>query len=259
MQNSATVIALLGCLFVLTGCVDGPLYALKRVNPYYTAQWKKDREHGPTFEDRYDELIFVKSRLPMMEPAEQAEWSTRLASIVQNDVSAEMRSQAIGAIAGLKTPEATTALNAASSDDVEKVRLAACEAWKLHGGQAATDMLSSIATRTDETTSVRQAAIASLATLPDANAQATLARLIDDESPAIQYQVAQSLGEITGQEYGGDIGAWKQYLASKQSAPSANSIENGTPEVNFAGSQQLLNSDPPSLADPNLPTFPQLR
>lgn len=259
MQNTSAVMAFIGCLFLLSGCVDGPLYALKRVNPYYTAQWKKDREHGPTYDDRYDELIFVKSRLPAMDPAEQAEWSTRLASIVQNDVSAEMRSQAVGAIAGLKTPEATKALNAASSDDVEKVRLAACRAWKLHGGQEAADMLSSIAIRKDETTSVRQAAIASLAALPDANAQSTLARLIDDDSPAIQYQVAQSLGEITGQEYGGDIGAWKQYLASQQPAPSTNSFESGVPEVNFAGSQQPLDSDPPSLASPNLPTLPQLR
>lgn len=261
LPKAIIAIGLLGCLATASGCVDGPLYALKRVNPYYTSQWDKDREHGPTYDDRYNELLFVKNRLPNMEPAEQAEWAERLATIVQTDVSAEIRAQAVASIGAINTPAATRALNAASSDDSEKVRLAACEAWKFHGGDAASDMLSSMATRSDETTSVRQAAIASLAAFPGANVQSTLSNLIDDRSPAIQYQVAQSLTEITGQELGGDIAAWKQYLASQQTTSGdTNMLANEIPEVDFAGSQQPLYSDPPSLASPSsTPGFPQLR
>ncbi len=257
--NAVATIGLFVCLATATGCVDGPLYAMKRINPYYTSQWKKDREHGPTYDDRKNELLYVKDRLPHMPPAEQAEWAERLAVLAQKDVSAEMRAQTVKTIASLDSPSVTQALNAASSDDVEKVRLAACEAWKQHGGSAAIDMLSSIAMRKDETTSVRQAAIASLAELPEANAEDTLARLIDDPSPAIQFQVAQSLSDLTGQEYGGDIGAWKQYLASRAPAENKSMLGDKIPEVNFAGSQQPISSDPPSLARENLPAYPQLR
>ncbi|GAB5402266.1 MAG: HEAT repeat domain-containing protein [Aureliella sp.] len=259
MPSAVATIGLIACLATASGCVDGPLYAMKRVNPYYTSQWKKDREYGPTYEDRKTELVYVQNRLPSMEPAEQAEWADRLATLAQKDVSAEMRAQAIKAIGKLDSPAVTQALNAASSDDVEKVRLAACAAWQQHGGSAAIDMLSSIAMRKDETTSVRQAAIASLAAVDDADAIDTLGRLIDDPSPAIQFQVAQSLGEITGEQHGGDFAAWKQYLASRAPAETSNSLGEKIPEVNFAGSQQPLSTDPPSLAREDLPAFPQFR
>jgi hypothetical protein len=200
-----------GCL----GCADGPFYALKRVNPYFQSEWKKDRAYGPTFSDRLKELDLLESQLADMPQDEQAEWARRLDKIVQKDPSPELRARAVAAIARVPGDTATTALNVASGDDVEKVRLAACKAWKLRGDEPARDMLLSLA-QADESTSVRQAAIESLSAYDDQEVRQGLVQLLDDRSPAVQHQVAQSLKEISGRDYGGDFDAWKKFIAGEE-------------------------------------------
>ncbi len=207
---------------MVCGCIDGPFYQLKRANPYFQSQWKKDRELGPTFNDRLTELELLKSQIADMPAGEQEQWAQQLSNLIQKDPSAEMRSQAISAIAQLPSPAAVSALNYASGDDVEKVRLAACRAWKVRGDDAARDMLLSLADA-DESTSVRQAAIDGLSVFKESEVQATLTRLLDDRSPAVQYQVAQTLKTITGRDYGGDFEAWKQFM-SGQDLPEPTSV-----------------------------------
>ncbi len=202
-------------LGMATGCTDGPFYQMKKMNPYFQSQWKKDQELGPTFTDRLTELDLLKQQLSGMGEQQQQQWTSQLSAIIQKDPSAEMRARAVGTVATLSSDEAVTALNFASGDDVEKVRLAACQAWKLRGDQAARDMLLSLA-ETDESTSVRQAAIDGLSIF--ANEQevtSALTRLLDDRSPAIQFQAARSLKVMTGRDYGGDFEAWKQFMAGE--------------------------------------------
>lgn len=193
--------------------MDGPFYAIKRANPYFQAEYRKDRALGPIFEDRLSELDLLKSQLPTMDASKQSQWASQLEQIILADPSSELRSRAVVAVASIETEAALRALNAASSDEVEKVRLAACKSWQIRGDRAARDMLISMASKPDETTSVRQAAIEALSTFNDEDVKQTLAVLLDDRSPAIQYQVAQSLKEMTGADYGGDFESWKQYMA----------------------------------------------
>lgn len=209
------VASLLAGVGITSGCVDGPLYHMKKANPYFQSQWKKDRELGPIFADRLKELELVNSQLPTMAASEQEKWANQLSSIIQKDPSSEMRARAVAVIAQVPSEAAVTALNFASGDDVEKVRLAACRAWKVRGDAAARDMLLSLA-QSDESTSVRQAAIDGLAAFPEeAEVKSALAGLLSDRSPAIQYQVAQSLTNITGRDYGGDFDAWKRFMAGE--------------------------------------------
>lgn len=195
------------------GCMDGPFYAIKRANPYFQADYRKDRVLGPIFEDRLSELDLLKRQLPNMDSAKQSQWATELEQIILADPSSELRSRAVTAVASIDAESAIRALNAASTDEVEKVRLAACQAWLIRGDSAARDMLINMASKADETTSVRQAAIESLSTFNDEDVKQTLTVLLDERSPAIQYQVAQSLKEMTGADYGGDFESWKQYMA----------------------------------------------
>ncbi len=190
------------------------MYQLKRANPYFQSQWKKDRELGPIFEDRLAELELLRQQLATMPTEQQAAWVEQLSGIIQKDPSSEMRAQAVTTIAKIPSAAAVTALNYASGDDVDKVRLAACQAWKLRGDEPAKDMLLSLA-QTDESTSVRQAAIDSLSVFPDEEVKSALTQLLSDRSPAVQYQVAQSLKTITGRDYGGDFEAWKQFMAGQ--------------------------------------------
>ena len=201
-------------LSLASGCTDGPFYQMKKMNPYFQSQWKKDRALGPTFTDRLAELDLLKSQLSGMGNDEQLQWAERLSNIIQSDPSSEMRARAVATIAQLPAASAVTALNYASGDEVEKVRLAACHAWKQRGDNAAQDMLLSLAEK-DESTSVRQAAIDGLSVFDGEEVKSTLTRLLSDRSPAVQFQVAQSLKVITGRDYGGDFDAWKQFMAGE--------------------------------------------
>jgi HEAT repeat protein len=134
-----------------------------------------------------------------------------LDKLVKEDASPEIRKQAVRCISRIAADGVDRTLNTASTDEVEKVRLAACEAWKARGGTAARDMLLSMA-QADGSNSVRQAAVASLASFNDPEVLSTLSNLLDDKSPAIQYSVAESLASMTGQSFGGDFKGWKNYL-----------------------------------------------
>lgn len=203
---------------IYTGCADGPFYHIKKANPYFRAQWEKDRELGPIFSDRLGELEKLKSQLPDMAASEQEQWSLHLLNLVKQDPSSEMRAQAVAVLGQLSSESATSGLNIASGDDVEKVRLAACKAWKQRGDQAARDMLLSMA-QSDESPSVRQAAIDGLGVFKDEpEVKSALTGMLSDRSPAIQYQVAQSLKSITGKDYGGDFDAWQRYMAGENVA-----------------------------------------
>lgn len=197
----------------VAGCSDGPFYALKRANPYFQREFNKDKERGVTFENRLEHLDRLQAKLPTMDAAEQATWAASLEQIIRSDPSAEMRARAVKTIAKMPSEAAIRALNAASADDVEKVRLAACKAWKERGDAAARDMLLSLVAKGNETTSVRQAAVEGLGVFDEAEVRTQLTSLLDDASPAVQFQVTQSLKTMTGRDYGGDFESWKQYMA----------------------------------------------
>jgi hypothetical protein len=205
----------------LAGCIDGPFYAMKRVNPFFQKEFKKDRALAPTFDDRMQELTLLESRLPSMAPETQQAWARQLEVLITKEPSPEMRARATKVVAKLPFEEAIRALNSASADESEKVRLAACSAWKVRGDAAARDMLLSLSIRADETTSVRQAAIDALSVFDDGEVFAQMSRLLDDRSPAIQFQVARSLKSMTGRDYGGDFASWKEFLAGNDVPPPA--------------------------------------
>lgn len=212
----AKLATVLGLLCLCTGCVDGPLYALKKSNPYYRSQWAADREHGPTYDDRIAELKLLRSQIASMDVTEQQKWAKQLEVIIATDPSAEMRTHAILAISHVQSPETERTLNTASADDSEKVRMAVCKGWKNYGGAAARDMLLSLAQKEGETTSVKQAAIESLAAFNEPEVRQSLGRLLDNSSPAVQFQAVQSLAVLTERDYGGDVESWKQFLAGKE-------------------------------------------
>ena len=216
-------------LIASTGCMDGPFYMAKRMNPYFQAQWKEDRELGPTFEDRLEELELLEAQIAAMSPEAQQQWATRLDELIREEASPEMRARAARIVATIPGETAVRALNSASADDVVKVRLAACKAWRSRGDDAAKDMLLSLAAA-DDNSSVRQSALECLGDFNDPEVLRTLATLTDDNSPAIQYQVAQSLAKLTGENFAGDMVAWREYVqrtVPKSSAGGSVAPENG--------------------------------
>lgn len=227
-SQTTRALALL-CVTACVGCMDGPFYQLKKINPYYRAQWRADRDLGPTFQERMDEVVYVQKQLPKMSPAEQEEWANKLEVMIRDESSPELRTRAVGAIAQIKSPVAERALKTASGDDVEKVRLAVCKAWEVQGGDTAKNMLMTLA-QADSSNSVRQAAIGGLGKFDDPEVVKSLAVLLEDNSPAIQERAVGSLASITGQEYGGNIEQWRQYIGDLN-LPAADPGLEGTPQI----------------------------
>jgi len=203
-------------LVLLAGCADGLWYQMKKVNPYYRAEWKRDEEFGTTFAQRLEEIQLLRNRLPTMEPTKQAAWASRLEHVIANDASPEFRAQAVAAVALVPGEAAVRALNAASTDSSEKVRLTACRAWQQLGGPEARDMLLTLANNESESTSIRQAAIAALASFDESEVRESLVLLLDDRSPAVQYHVTRSLAKLTARDFGGDMQAWRDFMSGQE-------------------------------------------
>ena len=204
------------CFFIASlpiwlGCTDGPWYQLKRANPIYRKQWAADRELGPTYEDRINEARLVKQQLPKMSDEEQRKWLTNLEQLYANDPSPDMRREAVLAMALVPDPRATVLLQKAANDESEKVRLSVCQSLSSRSDPESLALLGKLA-QTDESSSVKVAAVKSMANYQGEEAKKLLAQTIQDRSPALQYQSSLSLAKVTGEDFGGDVAKWRSYL-----------------------------------------------
>jgi hypothetical protein len=196
---------------LFSGCADGPLYGLKKMNPVITKQWKTDQELGPTYVQRLEEIQRLRSQIRTMSTEEQAGWLDSIEQLVGNDPSPEMRRQAVLALKGLPQQEADEILSNASKDESEKVRLAACEVLSAPPNPTRLALLEKLA-RQDESMAVRIAAVERLGDFSSDQALAPLEEALRDKSPALQYAAVQSLAKTTGLKMSANVAQWRDYL-----------------------------------------------
>lgn len=203
----------------VVGCVDGPLYELKKLNPVIQSQWKKDRERGPVFSQRVDEMRLVGRQFPTMPSEEQVKWVNTISSVVQTETSPEIRREAVLALSTvLQQPGATEAVIKLSQDKNDKVRLAVSQSLRKQVTPETTQTLLAMAT-SDKSESVRLAAIESLGPHKTDNVKQFLAKQLSDRSPAVQYHASLALREFTGKDFKGDVSMWKRYLNGENVEP----------------------------------------
>ena len=205
----------------VVGCVDGPLYELKKLNPVIQSQWKKDRERGPVYSQRVDEMRLVGRQFPSMPPEEQAKWVNTISSVVQTETSPEIRREAVLALSKvMQQPAATEAVVKLSQDKNDKVRLAVSQSLSKQVTPETTQTLLAMAT-SDKSESVRLAAIESLGPHKTDDVKQFLAKQLSDRSPAVQYHASLALREFTGKDFKGDVSMWKRYLNGENVEPKA--------------------------------------
>ena len=211
-------IALLGC----TGCQDGPLYALKRVNPYFTMkEWREDEKLGVTDHERRKQLASLAAQIGEMPKNRQEFWATHLEKMIDNDASPEMRRLSINAAGKLQTPGAMDLIEKGLDDDSIKVRMEACRALGTRPEESAARLLASTAgTETDE--DVRQAALDAIGNHRGKIALDALRIALNDRNPATRDLAIQSLRKTTGKNYGDQPEAWIAALngQSTEEAPT---------------------------------------
>lgn len=208
-------LALLSMLIPLAGCADGPFHGLYHLNPIVRNQWDQDRQLGPTFHDRREELQKLRGQLPGMNQEEQAKWYGMIEQLLERDPSPDIRREAVLCLRGIDHPEATRILNLASQDESDKVRLAVCDAYGDRLDAMALTKLGELAQQ-DENLSVRVAAIRQLGRSSSEESRKLLAQTLQDKSPSVQFESTLALQKNTGKALGSDVAVWKRFLDGEE-------------------------------------------
>lgn len=211
-------LALLGLLALMlsqSGCIDGPFFQLKKLNPYIQSQWQADREKVVVFSERIDELRLLRNQIASMSDQEQHDWTDKLAEILKSETSPEIRREAVLTLEKIQQrPEALAALLPLAKDKNEKVRMTLVNSLRKSQQESATNTLIAMSS-SDPSNNVKLSATRALGSHKSDSVKQYLGSKLDDRSIAVRFQAAQALGELTGKRYGGDIDAWRGYIAGE--------------------------------------------
>ncbi len=203
----------------IVGCVDGPLYELKKLNPIIQRQWKEDRDRGPVYSQRVDEMRLLASQFPTMEPNRRADEVNTLGTLVQTETSPEIRREAVIALSRvMSTLGATEAVMKLSQDKNEKVRLEVSKSLRNQVTPDTTQTLLAMAA-SDASENVRLSAIRSLGPHKSDDVKQFLAKQLNKSNPAFQESASVALREHTGKDFKGDVSMWKRYLNGENIEP----------------------------------------
>jgi hypothetical protein len=210
-------------LVLCGGCHDGPMYALKHANPYFTMrQWKADEAIGVTDHKRRQELQTLADSMIAMPADQQQTWTPHLEQIYENDPSAEMRRLAILAAGRSKDASTLDLVAKGLKDDNLKVRMESCRALGERPEEKAALLLAATAGESQDK-DVRHAAIAALGKHPGEISTNSLKLALRDRDPATQDLVIETLRESTGKDLGNDPAEWIAALDGQGSEEPTNS------------------------------------
>lgn len=199
----------------LAGCQDGPMYALKTVNPYFVMkEWREDSAIGITDHERRTQLQSLASSIGRLPAERQNYWSTHLEQLMESDPSAEMRRIAVQAAGNMTDGSAVAIIEKGLDDDIAKVRMEACRALAKRTDESSSRMLAAVI-GTDTDADVKHAAMAALGNHRNAIATDSLRLALQNRNPATRDLAIRSLKGSTGKDYGSDPEVWIAALDGK--------------------------------------------
>lgn len=212
LQPVTAAIGWICLLAACSGCTDGPLFQLKKLNPYIQNQWRQDREKVIVPSQRVAEMRLLKGQLASLPEDEQAKWVGTLSEILKTETSPELRREAVLALKSVHNrSDAVATMATLSRDKSDFVRLAVVDALQKSTTSESTSTLLAMASG-DSSSNVRLQATQALGYHRSDAVQEYLASKLEDKNPAMQYHVSLALKEYTGKNYGGDMEAWRSYL-----------------------------------------------
>lgn len=217
MRNSRRILLLAPTLGLWLATCLGCATAPKMEWPAWTGLAKDDGS-GPkvlTPKDKMEQLRELIKKAPKMTPEMQEQVSAELARGITNEQDPMLRAQILRTLAVYKTEISGKVLAAGMHDKDHTVRIAACEAWGVRGGHDAPEILG-VALAHDENFDVKMAAARGLGQVAHPKAIEPLGQALDDPDPAMQRRVMLSLKEASGRDYGGDVGAWREFVHGGQ-------------------------------------------
>lgn len=191
-----------------SGCHDGPLYAMKAANPWFTMrEWKNDEKLGVTDHERRRQLARLADTIDTLPPDRQKFWAGHLEQMLANDESPEMRRLVVRAAGRLDDPAAIRMIESGLDDASVKVRMEACRSLGKKSGDDATRLLVAVI-GTDTNLDVKHSAMTALANHKNPIAVDSLRLALSDRNPATRQLAVASLRGATGKNYGDDPQVW---------------------------------------------------
>ena len=180
----------------------------------------EERKYGPTADQRIEELAADATKAKAGSHADQVEFTRKLAEEILQEHDARVRCVILDTVAEFDTPGAKAICTGALEDPDERVRMAACTAWRKRGGPEAVEHLAT-RYRTDREIDVRLRALRELGELGDKEAVPVLAKALEDSDPAVQYRAVGALKKVSGRDLGDDVNKWREWAAD----PAGSSAE----------------------------------
>jgi hypothetical protein len=203
----------IGCLAWIAGCTNNPFSQLSVPSPFGRQVEPYDSRYGPLPAERLEFLQSLGEDAGKMTADQRQRFSRDLVRRLESTHDPLLREQTVRTLGALATPEADDALRRAGADHDPDVRVAACEAWQRRGGPAAVAALGHILSE-DGDVDVRLAATRALEKMASPEAVRALAVALDDSDPALQYRAVQALRSVSGQDFGSDLDAWRQFAST---------------------------------------------
>ena len=201
------------CITISTmlGCKNG--FTLVDTGSVFQMPWYEKPDEMPGIVPPYKrmaELRKISDSGVELDKATQEGISQRLAEEFRGEADPLIRLEIVRAISLCKTTAADGVLASALEDDSADVRIVACNALGSRGGDAVRLLSKTVAS--DTNADVRLAATRALGETGDKAAVPGLGVALEDGDPTMQYRAVLSLKKVSKEDFGNDVGLWRQYV-----------------------------------------------
>ena len=197
----------------VSACSSGPQFAQNL--------WPFGEEEATTLQtpsQRIERLKALADGAAGASAADQERTTADLAHQIQRESDPLIREEIIRTIAAYNTPLAAAVVAAGLKDSNSHVRIACCQALGRRRDSGAVTKLGEVLGG-DTDIDVRLAAARALGSFRGPEAIGALAVALEDRDPALQYRAVQSLREVSGQNYGQDVAAWREFAKGGTPTP----------------------------------------
>lgn len=216
IPSSHGLLAALFCIGGLSGCSLWPFPA-------------KERTSHVTPAKRVAAIEALGRQATGENTPDQQQLSVQLARQIQTEHDPLVREAILRAASRTGTPLGNRILLAAVQDTDPFVRQTACRLLGRRGDVGAVAALGNAA-KADSDIDVRLAATRALGELGDTSAIPYLSSGLFDTDPALQFAAVESLKLASGENLGNDVGAWREWVASRGSTVPPQAAIAGRPD-----------------------------
>jgi HEAT repeat protein len=204
------VVTILGGAIFSGGCAEGPLWRTGHYAPWARKKWEQEEAFADTLFKKKRVISEIASRGEAGGLKEKNAAAEELAEYALKDPIILVRIQAVRQLGNLNCPSSHDVLRQAGRDPEPQVRMTAVDSWRRMPTEIAVPALHQIL-NSDNNIDVRLAATKGLGDHSGSAAIGALRVALSDSDPAIRKRGMQAMARSSGEKYGEDLKAWRQY------------------------------------------------